>query len=77
MSRREWRCRNRDCPADHGAVLGQLTNDLAGLVLQAGVTRFRFYLDSHKVDVICPICGTVRTFRGAVVYSSRLKGTVH
>jgi hypothetical protein len=48
-----------------------LTVDGAGLVLNPAVRRFRVYLDACKVEVVCPVCGTVRTFRGAAMYSDR------
>lgn len=69
MSRREWRCRNPGCPVRGGAVLGRLTAD-GGLVLDPAVTQFRCYLDTAKVVLTCPVCGTTREFRGSAVISS-------
>ncbi|MDP9367829.1 MAG: hypothetical protein M3Q03_06075 [Chloroflexota bacterium] len=66
MSRSLWRCRNRACPIPHGAVLGRVTAE-DGLVLETGVERFAAYLDTGKVNVWCPACGTVRDFRGRAV----------
>jgi hypothetical protein len=71
MSDGEWRCRNRACAAAHGSILGRLTGDGDGLVLDPAVRRFRVYLDARKVDIVCPRCETVRTFRGTAVYSER------
>jgi hypothetical protein len=63
MSRREWRCRNRECLVPDGAILGRLTCD-GGLVLDSGVREFRCYFDSQRALVTCPECGTKREFRG-------------
>ncbi len=70
MSRSLWRCRNRTCPVPRGAVLGRLTAD-GGLVLDPAVVSFRCYLDSQRVAVSCPKCGTFREFRGRAVLSGR------
>ncbi len=68
MSRRLWRCRNPSCPERGGAVLGRLTAD-DGLVLDPAVHGFRCYLDTQKVILTCPVCGTAREFRGTAVVS--------
>ncbi len=70
MSRRLWRCRNVDCPCPHGTTLGRLTAD-GGLVLDPAVTGFRAYLDTGRVIVVCPACGTERDFRGSAVIRGR------
>jgi hypothetical protein len=59
MSRREWRCRNREC----GAVLGQLVAGEA-LQLAADVQAVRALLALGRADITCPACGTRRSFRG-------------
>jgi hypothetical protein len=69
MSRREWRCRSRTCPVPGGAVLGRLTVDGDGLVLEAGAAIAAVYLDTGRVEVACPACGAVRDFRGQAVRS--------
>ena len=66
MSRHEWRCRNRWCPAPHGAVLGRLTGD-GGLVLDPAVAEFRCFLDTRRAVVVCPGCGVEREFRGGAI----------
>lgn len=63
MSRSLWRCRNPDCPTRGGAVLGRVTSD-GGLVLDPGVRAFAVYLDTRRIEVLCPACGTRREFRG-------------
>lgn len=69
MSHRRWHCRNPACPAPHGAVLGRVTAD-GSLVLDSGA-GFRAFLDTRRVHVVCPECGTAREFRGAAVFSGR------
>lgn len=66
MSRALWRCRNPDCPNRGGAVLGRVTAD-DGLVLDPAVQRFAVYLDTRRVEIICPDCGSRREFRGTCV----------
>ncbi len=68
MSRRVWRCRNRDCPVPHGAVLGRLTAN-GCLLLDPRVMKFRVYLDTRRAVVACPGCGISREFRGPGVFS--------
>jgi hypothetical protein len=63
MSRSLWRCRNRACPVPHGAVLGRLTRD-GGLVVDGHVRGVSAYFDTGKVDVACPYCSVLRSFRG-------------
>ena len=70
VSRREWRCRNPDCPTAHGALLGRLAAG-GGLVLDPAVEAFRAYLDSGRAVVACPACGATREFRGGAVFSGR------
>lgn len=70
MSRSVWRCRNRDCPHPHGALLGRLTAD-EGLVLDERVLNVRAYLDTRRAVVTCPACGTDREFRGSALYCVR------
>ena len=70
MSRRQWRCRNRDCPVPHGAVLGRLTA-VGGLVVDGAVKTVRIYLDSRRVTVGCPACGAEREFQGPAVFIGR------
>ncbi len=70
MSRRLWRCRNPGCPGRGGAVLGRLTAD-DGLVLDPTVRGFHCYLDTRKVILTCPACGTTREFRGTAVIAPR------
>lgn len=70
MSRSLWRCRNQSCPVPHGAVLGRLTAE-GGLVLEPAVMSFRCYLDTQRVVVICPACGTERAFRGRALFLAR------
>ncbi len=72
MSRSLWRCRNPDCAFPHGAVLGRLTAD-RGLVLDPAVVDFRCFLDTQRVVVACPICGSSREFRGPAIFSGRAK----
>ena len=69
MSRSLWRCRNRECPEPHGAVLGRVTRE-GGLVLQFEVAKFVAYLDTKRVSVTCHVCGVPREFRGRALYSS-------
>jgi hypothetical protein len=59
MSRRLLRCRNPSCPVPHGAVLGQLTND-DGLALDDAITAYAVYLDTRRVQIVCPACGKTR-----------------
>jgi len=66
MSRSLWRCRNRDCPVPHGAVLGHLTAD-GGLRLDPAVTTFVVYLDTDRAVITCPRCGTARAFFGRTI----------
>jgi hypothetical protein len=66
MSRSLWRCRNPGCPVPHGAVLGRVTVD-GGLVLDPAVRSFAVYLDTGRVEVVCPACETKREFRGTSV----------
>ena len=75
MSRSVWRCRNPDCPAPHGAVLGHLTTN-GCLVLDRGVMRFRAYLDTRRAVVLCPACGTLREFRGGAICTPRFPADV-
>ena len=70
MSRSLWRCRNRSCPVDHGAVLGRLTGE-SGLVLDSAVRSFRVYLDTGRTVVACPACGIEREFRGIAIFSDQ------
>jgi hypothetical protein len=70
MSKREWRCRSRTCAVPGGAVLGRLWVDREGLVLEPGVAIGAVYLDSGRVEVVCPACGVVRDFRGLAVRRS-------
>ncbi|MDP9471642.1 MAG: hypothetical protein M3Q71_13415 [Chloroflexota bacterium] len=70
MSRRFFRCRNSDCPAPHGAVLGRLTGE-GGLVLDPAVDGFRCFLDTRRAVISCPWCGLEREFRGAAIFSGR------
>ena len=69
MSRSWWRCRNRDCPALHGAVLGRVTVD-GGLVLDRTVVVFRCFLDTRRAVIVCPACRAEREFRGGGVFSA-------
>jgi hypothetical protein len=69
MSRSLWRCRNRECPVPHGAVLGRITAD-GGLVLSAAVHTFQAFLDTRRAMVGCPACGSVREFRGPAVMAA-------
>jgi hypothetical protein len=68
MSRSLWRCRNRDCPVPHGAVLGRVTKD-GGLVLDSAVSTFQVFMDTRRAIIGCPACGFVREFRGPAVAS--------
>jgi hypothetical protein len=70
MSRSLWRCQNRECPVPHGAELGRVTID-GGLALDPAVTTFRCYLDTRRVAVACPACGTEREYRGPMLVSAR------
>lgn len=67
MSRSLWRCRNRDCPVPHGAVLGKLTRD-RGLVVNVEVGQIAVHFDSRKAVVWCPCCGGAREFRDSSVF---------
>ncbi len=70
VSRREWRCRNRECAVRGGAVLGKVT--LSGdLVLAPAVAAFRCFLDTGRAVVACPACGREREFRGGAVVFRR------
>jgi hypothetical protein len=69
MSRSWWRCRHPACPVPHGAVLGRVTRG-SGLVLDPAVQTFVAYLDTGRVAVTCPACGTTREFRGRAVRRS-------
>ena len=66
MSRRLWRCRNRACPVQHGAVLGRLTED-GGLLLESTVTQIRCYFDIPRGVITCPACSVKRTFIGKAI----------
>lgn len=66
MSRSLWRCRNPQCPVPHGAVLGRVTAT-GGLALVPTVRIVHCYFDTRKAMVTCPVCGTVREFRGSGV----------
>jgi hypothetical protein len=68
MSRSLWRCRNPECSAPHGALLGRVTSD-GGLVLDPAVITFAAYLDTRRVVVACPVCGSEREFRGSAIFS--------
>jgi hypothetical protein len=70
MSRALCRCRNRDCPVPHGAVLGRVTEE-GGLMLGPKVTNFRCYFDTRRVIVVCPACAAEREFRGLMLTSAR------
>lgn len=50
----------------HGAVLGHLTGS-GGLRLDPAITTFVVYLDTDRVTVACPACGTQRDFRGSSI----------
>jgi hypothetical protein len=67
VSRRDWRCRRPACPVPHGAVLGRLSLDGSGLVLDPAVDDVAVYLDAGRAAVRCPACGAVRDFRGGAV----------
>ena len=66
MSRSLWRCRNRACPVEHGAVLGRLASERR-LVLQQDIQRLAVYFDTGRASVWCPACGVRRDFFGASV----------
>jgi hypothetical protein len=66
MSTRRWRCRNPHCLVRHGALLGHLKND-GGLVLEPEVVISAVYLDTRRAEIVCPVCGQAREFRGAWV----------
>ena len=68
MSRTLWRCRNRDCPAPHWAVLGRVTSE-GGLVLDPTVEAYTVYIDTRRAVVRCPACREEREFRGRAVHS--------
>ena len=70
MSRAWWRCRNPGCPTRGGAVLGRVTID-GGLVLDPAVQAFAVYLDTGRIEIACPACGTKREFRGLALHSRR------
>jgi hypothetical protein len=70
VSRSLWRCRNRACPVPHGAVLGHLIGN-GGLRLDSAITIFVVYLDTDRVAVTCPSCGTERSFFGTTVRRGR------
>lgn len=67
MSRDQWRCRNPACPSRSGAPLGRLVHDGRGLRLDVGVQRFAVYFDTQRAEITCPVCGTVRIYRGQAV----------
>ncbi len=69
MSRSWWRCRNQGCPVRHGAVLGRVTAE-GGLVLDPAVRSFAAYLDTGRIEVVCPACDTMRAFRGTSIQST-------
>jgi hypothetical protein len=73
MSRVWWRCRNPGCGVPHGAILGRVTID-GGLVLAPAVVTFAAYLDTRRVTVVCPACGTTREFRGSAMVSGHETG---
>jgi hypothetical protein len=50
-------------------MLGRVTVE-GGLVLDPGVRSFAVYLDTRRIEVVCPACGTTRTFRGTSVRGS-------
>ncbi len=66
MTQSWWRCRNRDCSAPHGAVLGRVTAH-GELALDPTVAVFRCFLDTRRAVIICPACGVGREFRGGAV----------
>ncbi len=70
MTRTYWRCRNQACGNRHGAILGTLTAG-GDLVLDPSVAAFRVHLDTRRVLVVCPLCGTVRDFTRGSVFSGR------
>lgn len=77
MSRSLWRCRNRNCPVPHGAVLGRVTAE-GGLVLDPVVKSFQCYLDTQRAVVECPRCHAKREFRGnAVVTKPGMESASH
>lgn len=63
MSRTMWRCHAPGCTAATGSSLGRITQD-DGLILDPRVRGFSAYLDTRRVFVVCPDCGTKREFRG-------------
>lgn len=69
MSRSWWRCRNPECPVAHGALLGRVTAE-GGLVLDPSVRSFAAYLDTGRIEVVCPACGRTKEFRGTSVRGS-------
>lgn len=69
MSRSWWRCRNSGCPTRGGAILGRVTTE-GGLVLDPAVQTFAVYLDTGRIEIACPACGTRREFRGRVLRRS-------
>jgi hypothetical protein len=68
MSRSRRRCLNRLCSVPHGAVLDVVTSD-ESLVLDVGVISYRVYPNTRQAAIRCPICGTIREFRGSAVFS--------
>jgi hypothetical protein len=56
----------------HGAVLGRVTAD-GGLALDPAVSTFAVYLDTGRIRVSCPACGTDRSFAGTVLFSATSK----
>ncbi len=70
MSRSWWRCRNPACLVPHGAVLGRVTVE-GGIVLDPAVQHFAVYLDTGRVEVMCPQCAAIRAFRGPSIRSAR------
>lgn len=73
MSRRLWRCRNRDCPVPHGAVLGRLTVE-GILIVDESIQAARCYLERGQALIKCPACGHLKTYFGlAVHFRSRIE----
>ena len=64
MSRREWRCRNQACRA----VLGRITSEGA-LILGHTSMQWMMQISHGRFDLLCPACGTRRSFRGTYVKS--------
>jgi hypothetical protein len=42
-----------------------------GLVLDPAVRAFAVYLDTGRIEITCPACGTKREFRGCALLSRR------